>query len=633
MAQQSVHEGTLAPADVKAGAVVLKYTAERAETLTGFYVRLANCIGPAKEPVVVALRAGGEILPERVSIPVYGTPLNMFTRQNGRIFPPLDVAQEYRVALGRPLDLKPGATAALEVLSAGPMASGITAGVQREGAWPLIGMREPFRQTRVAGPVSRLAWSAREVICTGNQKTLDPLCAPQNNSGVVADGDGTLFQFTAFYSVDEWYGGGRAGSYARIYGFKKTPGAAAWTGLGLLVDVAPPLTYAGAPFAFRDLDGVPCLIYDTINGTNGYIDWTLMDNRIIRSTTRSFAGPWGPPHAIVEAFPRAGNGRQECVRIYPRRATGDYVMLWQHGEGDISIKGAILPNLRAKLTHEQVSGAPAVARNQGEGGGGFVLGDKGYFSEWQLPNLTDPTGIQRLYEFDLADPLNAEQWRVVPGSWGWNDGTNPVEDGGETADAWALSLVGDELWATSVAFSVAHGKTSVLACHVPWEKRFGNVFRYGVPRSGSYGEMAPAVEYAVGQQCSLGAEATGFGKHGSIFLFLAPSARPSPRGGIAVEISDKGARLAAYPENGAASGLTPYQAPAFREGKSFRVKLQRDGDKITGWVDGVKLGPVTIFDAAQKSMLAEPQRFKFYGWQGCRYELSGVVLNDGPEPE
>jgi hypothetical protein len=61
------------------------------------------------------------------------------------------------------------------------------------------------------------------------------------------------------------------------------------------------------------------------------------------------------------------------------------------------------------------------------------------------------------------------------------------------------------------------------------------------------------------------------------------------------------------------------------------VKLQRDGNTVAGWVDGQKLGPVTISDPAQKTMLAEPQRFKFYGWQGGLYSVKSAVLVDGPE--
>jgi hypothetical protein len=77
--------------------------------------------------------------------------------------------------------------------------------------------------------------------------------------------------------------------------------------------------------------------------------------------------------------------------------------------------------------------------------------------------------------------------------------------------------------------------------------------------------------------------------------------------------------------------LTPYHEPRFVSGQAFQVKLRRDGNTLAGWVDGRKLGSVTISDPTQKAMFAEPQRFKFYGWQGGLYSLQDAVLVDGPE--
>ncbi|MFA6560402.1 MAG: glycoside hydrolase family 9 protein [Verrucomicrobiia bacterium] len=629
-------EAAIAAAEVRAGAVVFRHKAARAETVTGFYTRLANCVGPRHEPVVVVLRSAGGLSAERVTIPVYGTPLNLYTRQKGKVFPPLDVAQEYRAALARPLELKAGDEVTLEVVSAEPMVSGVVAGLQFAGRWPLLGMREPFRQTKGAGPVSRIAWSQREVVCTGNQKQFDPQCAPQNNSVVVGDADGSLFQFTAFYSVDEQYGGGRGGSYARTYAYKRRLGTNGWEALGLVMELPAGITYVADPFAFRDLDGTPCLILGVVDGTNGFADWKFSWGYLLRSQTKSFAGPWGKPHFLWEKYPRgtardAGSERMICARIFPRAQTKDYVLCWQHGGSDISVRGAILPNLKTTLTHEQIRNAPTLNRNQDEGSGGFVRGDKGYICAWQIPNVNDVTSIQRLYEFDLDDPLNPERWRVVPGSWGFNDGTNPVEDGGATADCWSLSLVGDELWATSVAWSISNHKNSTLACRVPWDQRLGDTFRYGVSKVVAYKEVAPVVEYAVGERCSLSAEITGSGKESYIFLSLAPSARQLIRGGVAVEVSDKGMRLAVCGADGHSTGLTPYVGQSFVPGKTYAVKLQRDGGTIIGWVDGQKIGPVTISDPAQTQMLAEPQRFKFYGWQGGLYTIRNAWLADGPE--
>lgn len=628
--------GEVRAAEVKAGPTVFRHKATRAETVTGFYTRLANCVGPRHEPVVVALRSASGLSGERVTIPVYGTPLNLYTRQNGKVFPPLDVAQEYHVALAQPLDLKVGDEVTLEIVSAGAMTGGVVAGLQFAGRWPLLDMREPFRQTKAAGPVSRIAWSEREVVCTGNQQRFDPQCAPQNNSVVVDDADGSLFQFTAFYSVDEQYGGGRGGSYARTYAYKKRPGAKGWEPLGVVMELPAGITYVADPFAFRDLDGTPCLFLGVVDGTKGFADWKFSWGYLLRSQTKSFAGPWSAPHFLWAKYPRgssndAGSERMICARIYPRAKTKDYVLCWEHGGRDVSIRGAILPDLKTTLTHEQIRNAPTLVRNQDEGSGGFIRGEMGYICSWQIPNVNDVTSIQRLYEFDLEDPLNPERWRVVPGSWGFNDGTNPVEDGGATADCWSLSLVGDELWATSVAWSVSNQRNSTLACHVPWDQRLGDTFRYGVSKVGAYQEVAPVVEYAVGERCSLSAEITGAGKDSYIFLCLAPSDRQLIHGGVAVEVSDKGTRLVAYDEDGHSTGLTPYNGPTFLAGKMYAVKLQRDGTTITGWVDGQKIGPMTLADPVQTKLLAEPQRFKFYGWQGGLYTIRNAWLVDGPE--
>jgi hypothetical protein len=144
--------------------VTSRFEAKGNETLSGFYARLSNCVGPVDAPTVVGLRVNGALRRECVTIPVYGAPLNEYTRQNGRIFPPLDVAQEYRIALAVPLALEPGKTLNLEIISSRAMTGGVTAGPQFEGTWNLADMREPFRQTKAAGPVSRIAWSDREVV-------------------------------------------------------------------------------------------------------------------------------------------------------------------------------------------------------------------------------------------------------------------------------------------------------------------------------------------------------------------------------------------------------------------------------------------------------------------------------------
>jgi hypothetical protein len=98
---QMLHcEGAIPAAEVKAGKVIFRYRATNAETITGFYARLTNCVGPRREPTIIGLRCGDAMVRDRVNIPVYGgTPLNMYTRsEGGRVFPPLDVGQEYEPA-------------------------------------------------------------------------------------------------------------------------------------------------------------------------------------------------------------------------------------------------------------------------------------------------------------------------------------------------------------------------------------------------------------------------------------------------------------------------------------------------------------------------------------------------------
>lgn len=626
-------EGAIPAAEVKAGKTILRYQATRPQTITGFYTRLTNCVGPRGEPTVVGLRFGDAMFEERAGIPVYGAPLAMYTRsEGGRVFPPLDVGQEYRTALAKPIDLKSGDSVVLEVISSEPLTSGLTAGLQFAGTWRLSAMREPFRVVKDAGPVSRVEWSKREVVCTGNQKKHDPLCAPQNSSGVVFDADGSLFQFTAYYSIDEQHGPeGRLGSFSRTYGFRKGPADRTWQPLGLVADPVPTgFTYFGDPFAFRDLDGTPCLVYTTCNGTDGFADWTEIGAHILKSTSSSFAGPWSKPHAIFEGIRRNDLDRVNCLRVYPRSKTKDYVVAWLHGSSDISNKAAILPNLDATLTPDQLRAAPTLTRNQEEGGGGFVRGDRGYLSTWQIPGINDVTAVQRLYEFDLYDPLNPEKWRVVPGSLGWNDPTHPIEDGGATADSWSVSYQpeSDTLWATSVVWSESLQNNSTLACSVPWDKQRGTMFWFGCPLA--WPEIAPVVEYALGTSCCLSATVTATGPNASILVCLAPSQRPLFLGGVALEVSGQGARLVACSEERKVKELTPYQGQPFVPNRPYRVRLQRSDYRLTAWVDDQVIGPVSVTETQQQTLMNEPQRFKFYSAKGGLYSIRDAVLVDGP---
>jgi hypothetical protein len=77
--------------------------------------------------------------------------------------------------------------------------------------------------------------------------------------------------------------------------------------------------------------------------------------------------------------------------------------------------------------------------------------------------------------------------------------------------------------------------------------------------------------------------------------------------------------------------ITDYCDPKWVSGRMINIKLQRNDDRLTAWVDGTKLGPVTITEPAQKGALAEPQRFKLYGWQRGLYSIKNAVLVDGSE--
>ena len=89
---QPAVEASVPAAEVKPGTVILRHTAAAPETVSGFYVRLANCLGPEKAPVVAALRAGGELRAERATIPAFPFPLKDYTKTGGAAQPPLDAA-------------------------------------------------------------------------------------------------------------------------------------------------------------------------------------------------------------------------------------------------------------------------------------------------------------------------------------------------------------------------------------------------------------------------------------------------------------------------------------------------------------------------------------------------------------
>ena len=640
-------EGALPAAEVAPNATVFEWQVDSDATLSGFYIRLTNCLPPRETPIVASLQINGKRLEETVAIPAFGFPLAYHTRPYGfdpQTFPPLDVAREFRRAVA-PIALRKGDVVRAAIDSCGDgVASGVTCGLQFQGRKPLELARAPFRECRTNGPVCSIPWSEPEIVAVGTHKQFDPLCAPQNNSSVIADKDGTVYIFCAYYSVDEQYGGGRSGSYSRIYGYKKAPNADKWESMGLIVDLLEGGTYSGDPFVFRDLEGRPNLLFTSCDGTNGFIDWQKEGNYIIRSKTDSFAGPWGEPKPLWEAYPREPDdnktgGRANCLRIYPRAKTRDYLVVWNHGAQDMDIRGLVVPNLDDVISHDAIGSAPVFVKNQEEGGGGFTYGDKGYYSTWQIPWLNDPNGLQRMYEVDLNDPLNPESWRATPGSIGSNSGANPKRDGGTTADAWAISAAAGKLWATSCEYSASENKNYLYVRSAPLEafhdylegKRTDAVFRYGAVRVPRYHETFPTVEYALGQDCSFEMDFLSRGELSYAFIALGPSDAPNELRTVFYEVNPNGAFFVAYKNEHERIILAENPNATWEPNRKYRLKLTREGNWFVAYLDGKKVLETTVDDPEILANLNDNPRFRLYGWQGGDYEISNAFIVDGKE--
>lgn len=641
--EQAIPAKAVAP-----GAVILEWNAEEDATLSGFYLRLANCVPPQDEPILAGIYVRGKRLGKTVAIPAFKRPLLYHTRPGNsspQTFPPLDVGREFRRAL-EPIALKKGDAVTIRVESCGlEIASGLVAGLQFQEKVEVAKMRAPFRETRTNGPVCSIPWSEPEIVTIGSGAKFDPLCAPQNNSSVIADADGTLYIFCAFYSVDEQYGGGRGGSFSRIYGYKKAPGADAWEPMGLVVDLIEGQTYSGDPFVFRELDGTPCILFTTCDGTNGFADWTVGSNYIQRSKTDSFSGPWNAPEPLWRDYPRYPDdnvhaGRANCLRIYPREKTQDYLVVWNHGSIDMDIRGLVVKDLKTEISHDAICNAPLFVRNQEEGGGGFTYGDKGYYSTWQIPWLNDPNGLQRVYEIDLNKGADPEAWRVVPGSLGCNDGVNPKRDGGTTADAWALSVAGGRMWATSCDYSATENKNYLYARSAPLEefekyvkseRASDAVFRYGVVQHDWYQETFPTIERSVGQQCSLELDFQSFGDRAYAIIVFGASDAVALRRSIFFEFNPTGVYITAFENDDLRITLAHEPTPTWEPNKKYRLKVVRDGAKFTGYIDGVEVISATAQDDQIIENMNDEPRFRLYGWRGGSYEISNAVLIDGKE--
>ena len=648
LCRAQVVEQTIRANDVKQGANVLAWTADEDLVLSGFYLRLAESLPPRDEPIVADLFVRDARVGVGVVVPVFEYPLMRSTRPynfDPLNFPPNDVGREYRRVVD-PIPLRAGDEVKIVVSHCAlKVDSGLVGGLQFQGRRELAKMRAPFRECRTNGPVCSIPWSEPEVVAIGSGEKFDPLCAPQNNSSVIDDSDGTLYIFCAYYSVDEQYGGGRGGSYSRIYGYKKAPNARAWEPTGLVVDLLDGQTYSGDPFVFRDLDGTPCLLFTSVDGTNGFSDWTVAKTCVLRSQTKSFAGPWNEPLVLWKDYPQYPDdnktgGRANCVRIFPRAKTQDYLVVWNHGSKDMDIRGLVVKDLTTLITNDRISSAPKFVWNQEEGGGGFTRGDKGYYSTWQIPWLNDPNGQQRLYEIDLNGEITPESWRVVPGSIGANDGANPNRDGGTTADAWAISIANNRVWATSCEYSRTQDKNYLYARSAPIEEfdRYlagerdpDVVFHYGAPNVDLYPETFPTVEYALGRQCSFEATIKTYGSEAYAMLVLGASDGRGCRCSVFFELSPTRARFVAQKNDDESMILAESNDATWEPGKSYRMKLVRDDAKLVGYVDGVKVVEATVDDPELLGWLNKETRFKLYGWKGGTYEISNAVLVDGKE--
>lgn len=641
-------EGTIMASEVRPGAVILEWTADADRVLSGFYLRLANPLPPRDEPVVAAIEAAGETLDATAAIPAFSYPLARHTRpytHDPGTFPPLDVGMEFRTPVV-PTAIRKGETVRVTIASApASCPAGVVAGLQFQGRYPLAGTRAPFRESRTNGPVCSIPWSDPEFVAVGNHIPFDPLCAPQNNSSVIGDDDGTLYIFCAYYSVDEQYGGGRAGSTSRIFGFRKAPGASEWEPLGLVVDLLPGGTYSGDPFVFRDLDGRPCLLFTSCDGTNGFVDWQKLGTYITRSETDSFAGPWGAPVPLWEEYPREPDdnktgGRANCVRVYPRPAAKDYLVVWNHGAQDMDVRGLLVKSLDDAIPHDAIGAAAIFVKNQEEGGGGFAYGSKGYYSTWQIPWLNDPNGCQRLYEVDLTTPLSPESWRVVPGSIGSNDGFDRRRDGGTTADAWAISVVGGRVWATSCEYSASEKRNYLVARSAPKEAfdefvagggASRRVFRYGAVDVPPYHETFPTIEYAVGKEASLETSFHSDGELAYPFIAYGPSDARGEARSLFFEVNPTGAFFVAYDEDRNRAVLAENADVRWTPGSTCRLKLTRRGDEFIAYYEDREVLALTIDDSELLRNLDDNPRFRLYGWRGGRYEVFDAILRDGPE--
>jgi len=160
--------------------------------LAGFALRLHAPLPAAGQVLSVGLRIDGALRPERARLPGVPRPFNAHCAL-GQNAHPFDAAQEFQAVIDGGLALSAGQTLELVAVDAPePPPGGIVLRLIPQGRRHLTGMARPWVEERGAGPVCRIPWSPAEIVHEGSETAGDADCSPQNNSGIVADPDGTL---------------------------------------------------------------------------------------------------------------------------------------------------------------------------------------------------------------------------------------------------------------------------------------------------------------------------------------------------------------------------------------------------------------------------------------------------------
>jgi hypothetical protein len=182
--------------------------------------------------------------------------------------------------------------------------------------------------------------------------------------------------------------------------------------------------------------------------------------------------------------------------------------------------------------------------------------------------------------------------------------------------------------------------TVVLPAAIPWKTNekslsyllFGDgVFRYGVPRVNGFHQIAPVIEYAIGEECSLELTMQSEGKDAYLFLLIGSSAAPLTTSTLGLKVSPEGSQLIACTNDFKNIPLSETVQPKWEQHKEYKLKLQRRGNDLIGYVNGQIIGRVSLTDPEQIQYLKNSPRFKLYGWQGSLHTIRNAVLVDGQE--